>query len=135
MSHALRWTVLVPATATAFVAAGVVGSVLGSVLGVWGEPLIGALAAGVFVAVPFWIAPSQRRLVATAALAVGAALAWRLVGPPSSYPEGYGDLAYQPTYLPIVATYVAGAVTWTGCALLARAGSRKAGALQGKVNG
>ena len=67
MSHALRWTVLVPATATAFVAAGVVGSVLGSVLGVWGEPLIGALAAGVFVAVPFWIAPSQRRLVATAA--------------------------------------------------------------------
>ena len=48
MSPALRWTALVPATATAFVAAGVVGSVLGSVLGVWGEPLIGALAAGVF---------------------------------------------------------------------------------------
>jgi len=135
MSPALRWTVLVPATATAFVAAGVAGSVLGSVLGVWGEPLIGAFTAGAFVAVPFWIAPSQRRLVATAALVVGAALAWRLVGPPSSYPEGYGELAYQPTYLPIVATYVAGAVTWTGCVLLARAGSRGAIALQGKVDG
>ncbi len=114
-----RWALLAPVVGAALVAAGVLGSLLGAALGVWDTPWIGALCAATVVSVSCAVAPARRRLVASVALLMGAALAWRLLRPPSFYPESYGELAYQPTYVPILATYAAGLAAWLVCVLRA----------------
>jgi hypothetical protein len=104
---ATRWLLAVLAVLGAFFAAGLLGALVADALGRWYEPAGGFAAALSVVVVAYLAAPSHRLPAAMAALAIGACIAWHFLAP-SSYPESYGDKAYEPTYLPLIATCAGG---------------------------
>ncbi|MES2604224.1 MAG: hypothetical protein V4603_04755, partial [Pseudomonadota bacterium] len=76
----------------------------------WGLPGAGFSAAATVVVVTYIAAPDFKFVAACIALLVGGILAWLIVEP-SWLPESYGERgAYQPTHLPIIATYIGGTV-------------------------
>jgi len=111
MSTPKQWILAFLAVAGAFFLAGLGGSVSADLLGFWHIPGAGFCAALAVVVATYVAAPSFKFTLSGAALAAGALLAW-LVLEPSSYPdmERYGALAYQPTHLPVIATYSGGIV-------------------------
>jgi hypothetical protein len=110
--------------------AAILGMVLGAIaaarLGTWEAP--GSLACGACSAVTsgYLVAP-RRKLAASAVVFVcGAFFVWCYF-PEASFPESYGERAYQPTRLPLVMAWSAGALTWlalAGATLLRRSPSR-----------
>jgi hypothetical protein len=105
---ALRWTLMVVVVIASFVVAGFVGAFVAEALGLWFVPSIGFIAAFAVVLATYLSAPTRKLTSALVAMLVGAVVAW-LLAQPSYFPASYGEgLAYEPTYLPIVVTYVGG---------------------------
>ena len=104
-----RWILAALAVLGAFLAAGIAGSAATGALGFWHLPGAGFSAALAVVLSSYFAPPSRRFVCACCAFAIGAILAWMLLEP-SWYPERYGALAYQPTHLPVIATYLGGLV-------------------------
>lgn len=101
----LRWGLAFLAVLGGFFAAGVLGALATEFAGFWHLPGAGFSAAFAVVVVAYLAAPSHKRLASTVALVLGAAVAWVLLEP-SFYPESYGERgAYEPTHLPVIATY------------------------------
>jgi hypothetical protein len=104
----VKWTVAFLAVVGAFVLAGVAGGLAADSLGYWSTPAAGFSAALAVVLVAYFSAPARKLLAAASAFVVGAAAAWSLLEP-SFFPESYGERGgYEPTHLPIVATYIGG---------------------------
>jgi hypothetical protein len=113
-----EWIVGAFAVCGAFFIAGLGGSIASDMLGFWHLPGSGFSAALAVVLCTYFAAPSHKFTCACLALAAGAAVAWRLLEP-SWYPENYNDLGYQPTHLPVLATYIGGAIGLLVAGLLA----------------
>jgi len=111
MSALMQWSLAVLAVVGAFFLAGITGSLATDVLGFWNIPGAGFLAALAVVVAAYLAAPRRNALFACGTFVVGAIAAWVLLEP-SSYPDSqhYGDIAYQPTHLPVVTTYVGGII-------------------------
>lgn len=111
MSALLQWSLAVLAVIGAFLVAGVSGALATEMLGFWHLPGAGFLAALAVVVTAYLAAPRRRTLFSCAAFLIGAIAAWILLEP-SSYPDSqrYGELAYQPTHLPVVATCIGGII-------------------------
>lgn len=111
MSALKQWTLAILAVLGAFFVAGIAGSFATDILGFWHLPGAGFFAALAVVVTTYFAAPSRKFLFSCGAFAVGAIAAWVLLEP-SSYPETsrYGGLAYQPTHLPVAATYIGGII-------------------------
>ena len=111
MSALMHWSLAVLAVLGAFFVAGITGSLATDMLGFWHIPGAGFMAALAVVLTAYVAAPRRKTLFSCGAFVVGAIAAWLLLEP-SSYPESqrYGDLAYQPTHLPVVATYIGGVI-------------------------
>jgi hypothetical protein len=108
MAMIMKWALAILAVLGGFLLAGISGKVLTELAGFWGLPGAGFSAAFAVVLVTYLAAPSHKLLSSAIALILGAVAAW-LVLEPSFYPESYGEQgAYQPTHLPIIATYVGG---------------------------
>ena len=123
----LKWLVAGLTVLGGFLVAGVAGAFAASLLGFWHLPGAGFSAAAMVVLIAYLMAPKHKLLAACAVLAVGAIAAWVILEP-SWLPESYGDRgAYQPTHLPIIATYI-GALIGLAIVLVLRRGlGRKAG--------
>lgn len=116
----LKWTLALLAVLGGFIVAGTLGSIATDLAGFWHLPGAGFSAAFAVVVVAYIAAPSHKLLCATVALLLGA-IAARLVLEPSWYPESYGERgAYQPTHLPIIATYAGGLLGLIVAAVLRR---------------
>lgn len=111
---------LAPAVLVAFVASSIAGLFAADAIGLWEDPLAGFAAASTVVFVAFAMVPERKLAVATFILFWGAAMAWLLLDPPSSYPESYRNRAYAPTYIPILSTYAGGVLAWVACAIYER---------------
>ena len=110
MTGIFNWIMAAFAVVGGFVVAGVAGSVLTDFAGFWHLPGAGFSAALATVALAYLAAPNHKLSCAFGALIIGAAVAWYVLEP-SWLPENYGDRgAYEPTHLPIIATYVGGVV-------------------------
>lgn len=104
----LRWMLAFLAAAGAFAIAGIAGALLSEFVGLWSSPGAGFAAAFAVVVTAYASAPKHQLGAATATFFAGAVAAW-IVLEPSFYPESYGSPgAYQPTHLPLVATYTGG---------------------------
>ena len=108
----------------AFLVAGIAGSAATEAVGFWHLPGAGFSAALAVVLSSYFAVPSRRFLCACCAFAIGAVVAWMLLEP-SWYPESYGARAYQPTHLPLIATYLGGVVGLAAAGVLSlRSGPR-----------
>jgi hypothetical protein len=104
----LRWALALLGVLVSFVIAGLLGGLTAELAGLWHLPGAGFGAAFAVVVVAYLAAPSHKTCAAIVALALGAIAAWLLLEP-SFYPESYGSTrAYEPTHLPIAATYLGG---------------------------
>ncbi|MCD9088643.1 hypothetical protein [Stenotrophomonas sp. SY1] len=116
----LRWALAFFAVLGGFSVAGVLGSLATGFAGFWHLPGAGFSAALAVVVVAYLAAPSHKLRAAIAALVFGAIAAWLLLEP-SFYPENYGDRgAYEPTHLPIIATYTGGLLGLLVAAIIGR---------------
>lgn len=103
----LKWTLAALGVFAAFIAGYLVGVFVDGYLHYWGLPWSGFCAAFSIVLASYLAAPSHKRAAARIILIIGAGAAWYLLEP-SWYPEYYGNKAYQPTHLPLLATYIGG---------------------------
>ncbi|WP_022972460.1 hypothetical protein [Xanthomonas maliensis] len=105
-----RWITAVLIVLGGFLLAGVLGGLVTAIAGRWPIPGAGFCAALTVVVLAHMAAPAHKLGAALGVLVVGSGLAWLLLEP-AFYPESYrGRGAYQPTHLPIVATYAGGLV-------------------------
>lgn len=111
MSTLMQWSLAVLAVLGAFFVAGITGSLATDMLGLWHIPGAGFFAALAVVVTAYLAAPKRKVLFSCTAFVLGSIAAWLLLEP-SSYPESqrYGELAYQPTHLPVAATYLGGII-------------------------
>jgi hypothetical protein len=116
-SSAFEWSRAFFAVLGAFVFSGTVAGIGSGMLGYWEVPVAGCFAAFSVVLAAYSFAPSWKRLAAAAVFCVGALAAWKLIGR-SSFPQSYGELAYQPTSIPFAATLAGGLVALVGTWLL-----------------
>jgi hypothetical protein len=109
MSAIKQWILAFFAVAGAFFLAGFGGSAVADVFGFWHIPSAGFCAAFAVVVASYASAPSFKFTLSCLAFVAGAVVAWMLLEP-SWYPDmkRYGSLAYEPTHLPIIATYAGG---------------------------
>ena len=109
MSQMKEWSLASLAIFGAFFIAGLTGSFITDYLGLWHLPGAGFAAALAVVLTTYFASPSHKFRSSCIALLVGAVVAWIFIEP-SWYPDTrrYGDLAYQPTHLPFVATLTGG---------------------------
>jgi hypothetical protein len=120
MTVILRWALAFLAVSGAFVVAGMISGLATELAGFWQLPGAGFGAAFAVVVVAYLAAPKHKLRTATVALTLGAIAAWLLLEP-SFYPESYGDRgAYEPTHLPIIATYFGGLLGLLVATLLGR---------------
>ena len=119
-----RWFICALATFGTFFLSGIGSWLVGGALGIWEQPLAGFLTALSVVCTAFYFAPQHKLATATFVLLIGASAAWNILEP-SSYPES-SALAYQPTHIPIIITYVGGLIGWAISWVLSRRASRKA---------
>ena len=104
----LRWALALLGVLVSFVIAGLLGGLTAELVGLWHILGAGFGAAFAVVVVAYLAAPSHKNCAAIVALALGVITAWLLLEP-SFYPESYGPArAYEPTHLPIAATYLGG---------------------------
>ena len=109
MSQMKAWSLAFLAVVGAFFVAGLTGSFITDYFGLWHLPGAGFAAALAVVVTTHFASPSHKFRSSCIALLVGAVVAWILIEP-YWYPESerYGDLAYQTTHLPFVATLAGG---------------------------
>lgn len=102
-----KWFIALLAVAGAFLISGVLGSFLADFL--WSWSLLGAGFAAAFsvVCVAYLAAPDHKFIFSVVTFVVGVVVAWLFLEP-SSYPESHATMAYQPTHLPLVITYIGG---------------------------
>ncbi|MBU2871994.1 hypothetical protein [Colwellia sp. E2M01] len=86
---------------------------LAGLAGVWKKPIIGGVAAFGVVITGYITAPNHKQFAAAFWLVAGAVAAWILAGD-SYYPEDH-QYAYQLTIIPLLATYVSGALALLLC--------------------
>jgi len=104
----LRWALAPLLVVCGFIVTGMLGGFVADFVGLWHIPGAGFSAAFAVVVVAYLAAPRYKFVSAITALVLGAIAAWLLLEP-SFYPESYGARdAYQPTHLPIIATYIGG---------------------------
>lgn len=119
--YAMSWLALPCAVMAVFIGAGIVGVLAAAVTGVWEEAVAGFFCAFAVVLAAYLLAPRFKLVTATAALLIGAVMAWHLVSPPSprpEYDESTGVTSGIPTYQSIAATYTGGAMSWLVCFVL-----------------
>jgi len=102
-----------------FLAGGAAGGFAASSLHLWLHPVAGFCAAATVVIVGYLAAPAYKLQAGCVVFAVGAVAAWAILEP-SWLPESYGDRAYQPTHLPVMATYCGGVLGLLVAALLGK---------------
>lgn len=116
---ALKWALACLFLFAGFVGAVMVGAFVAELAGIWDLPAAGFSAAIAVVVGAYLAAPSHKILCAAVAFILGTVAAWLLLEP-SYYPENYGSLAYEPTHLPIVATYAGGLLGLLAAPLIRR---------------
>ena len=111
MSALKQWMLAILAVAGAFFLGGIGGSIAMDLLGFWHIPGAGFCAALAVVLITYVAAPKFKFTLSCFAFLVGALAAW-MVLEPSWYPDmkRYGTAAYQPTHLPVIATYIGGII-------------------------
>jgi hypothetical protein len=112
MTKLRQWILATLAVIAIFFIVGIAADIATGALGYWHVLGAGFFAAMAVVVAAFVFAPSHRFTCASYAFAIGAAVAWYSLEP-SWYPEDYGIRAYQPTHLPVLATYLGGAIGLT----------------------
>lgn len=103
-----------------FLVGGAAGGFAAWCLRIWLLPAAGFCAAAAVVVVGYLAASTYRLQAGCVVSVVGAIAAWVILEP-SWLPESYGDRAYQPTHLPIMATYCGGVLGLLVATLLGRA--------------
>jgi hypothetical protein len=114
-----NWTLAVLATLGAFFFAGIAGALATNAVGFWEIPGAGFCAALAVVVTAYLAAPTHGFLCALCTLAIGMVVAWLLLEP-SFYPESYRARAYEPTHVPVIATYLGGVIGLLAAAVLRR---------------
>lgn len=117
----MRWMLALLAVIGGFFLAGIAGGIVSNVLlDVWSLPGAGFSAAFAVVVVTYLVAPGHKLISASIAFMIGAIIAYVMLEP-SFLPESYGDRgAYEPTHLPVIATYLGGVVGLMIVAVLER---------------
>lgn len=112
-----KWLIAMFAVAGAFLISGVLGSFVAGLF--WEWSLLGAGFAAAFsvVCVAYLAAPDHKFIFSVVTFVIGAVVAWLFLEP-SWYPENHATMAYQPTHLPLVTTYVGGVLGLLVVALL-----------------
>jgi hypothetical protein len=100
-----NWPLAILAVVGAFLVAGVIGALGSEALGLWDTPGAGFCAALAVVLTSYFATPGHRLVSSLVSCTLGVVLAWYFLEP-SWYPEHYAELAYQPTHLPLIATYL-----------------------------
>ena len=113
MKQVKGFTISVVIVIITFIVSATTAGILADLAGVWKKPFIGASAAFFVVLCGYITAPSHKQLASITWLIVGAITGWVLAGN-SYYPEDYQQ-AYQPTLIPMVATYLSGLVALVIC--------------------
>ena len=122
----LKWLVAVLAVLGGFVIAGITGAFAAELFGFWYLPGGGFSAAATVIIVAYIAAPRHKLPAALIVLMIGAVAAW-LTLEPSWLPESYAERgAYQPTHLPIIATYF-GALAGLAAVIVMRIRLRREG--------
>lgn len=113
---ALKWLLMLLAVLGGFFTAAIVGALITAHAGFWDLPAAGFCAAFAVVVVTYLAAPYHKMGSATLAFCIGAVVAWFLLEPSfyPEYPARYQDVAYQPTHLPLIATYLGGILGLAG---------------------
>lgn len=119
----LRWVFLVPAILATSIVLAFFADYLRARFGWWREPVLGFVCAFGWVASAYLTAPARKIPTAVISFVAGVLLAWHFLGR-AMYPESYGALAYQPTYLPFVAALAGGVLSLLGCVLYALKSAR-----------
>jgi hypothetical protein len=114
-----RWILLILAVFGSFFIAGIAGSIVSDMLGYWDTPGAGFCAALAVVLTTYLVAPDRKFVSACRAFAIGAVVAWFFLEP-SWYPEHYLQRAYEPTHLPLIVTYLGGAIGLAIASILRR---------------
>jgi hypothetical protein len=96
-----------------FLVSAITAGILADLAGVWKKPFIGSSAAFFVVLSGYATAPSHKQIASIIWLIIGAIAAWTLAGN-SHYPEDYIQ-AYQPTLIPLFATYFSGLIALLIC--------------------
>ena len=108
MTMVLRWLLALLFVLGGFPYAAVLGGLASELAGFWHLPGAGFGAAFTVVVVSYLAAPTNKLLAAFVSLILGAIAAWLLLEP-SRNPENYGERgAFEPTHLPVIATYIGG---------------------------
>ena len=102
-----RWLLSLFAVLGAFVFCGLGGAVLADVIEVWQTPVAGFCAAFAVVAVAYLSAPARAKGYALGIAVVGTVIAC-LILRDQVYPETYGELAYQTSWIPLISTIAGG---------------------------
>ena len=111
MGYRREWILTVLAVLGAFILGGVGGSAAATTLGIWSLPAAGFGAAFSVVVCAYWAAPLYKLQLSAVVLLIGAKVAWGFLGDGSYYPENYrNNLGYEPTFLPLWATYAGGLI-------------------------
>ena len=122
-----RWLMAVLAVMGGLLVSGLAGAIAATLLGFWDLPGASFSAAASVVVIAYLAAPRHKFLAACTVLILGAVAAWMILEP-AWLPESYrGRGAYQPTHLPIIATYLGALIGLAAVLLLRRASGRNAG--------
>ncbi|PKG80654.1 hypothetical protein CXF85_21265 [Colwellia sp. 75C3] len=123
MNEVRGFTVSIVIVIIAFLVSAITAGILADLAGVWKKPFIGSSAAFFVVLTGYATAPSHKQIASITWLVVGAIAAWILAGN-SYYPEDYTQ-AYQPTLIPLFATYLSGLIALLICMVWHKKYSKK----------
>ena len=104
----VRWLLTPPIVVLVFIISGVLTYeyLLFSFFYYWFEPVAGFIAAFFVVITAYISAPKAKARAVAITYIIGVVCAWYLLAD-SFYPEQHPK-AYQPTYIPLIATYTGG---------------------------
>lgn len=110
----IRWLGLIPAIVFTFLVSALAASLAVRYMGYWDFPAVGFISASSVVLVTYLVSPRYKLWLVAVTFGVGAVFAWKLLVP-SWYPESYGLLAYQKSYVPIIYTILGGGLALMLC--------------------
>lgn len=114
-----KWFIALLAVAGAFLISGLIGSFVADFLWAWSLLGAGFFAAFSLVCVAYLAAPDHKLIFSVMNFVLGAVVSWLFLEP-SWYPESHATMAYHPTHLPLVITYLGGVLGLLFVALLNR---------------
>lgn len=100
--------ITISAIAAAFFVSAIISFIIAHQLGVWDTLTAGIVAAPTVVVVAYLTTKDHKLAAAVITYVLGACVATYLLGR-DSYPVSY-ERAYQPTYIPLLATFASGAL-------------------------